>query len=159
MSFQTIVEEIMATHHSLLKRELPKISEQIAALSAENPDNDALTEAAQIYGKVRNKVETHLKDEEMVLFPSGIALERGGTSVPTEMNLVERLAEMEKEHDGCGKTLTSIQKTIATTVPTSERRDQLLANIQLIQDDFVVHVEKENSQVHPMFLQLLSAKR
>jgi iron-sulfur cluster repair protein YtfE (RIC family) len=158
VSFQTIVEEIMATHHSLLKRELPKISEQAAALSSQYPENDALAEAVQIYSKVRNKVETHLKDEETVLFPSGIALERGGASVPTEMNLVERLAEMEKEHDGCGKTLTSIQKTIETTVPASAMRDKLLASIQLVQDDFVAHVEKENSRVHPMFLELLKAK-
>ena len=155
MSFQTIVEEIMATHHSLLKRELPKISEQIAALSAEYPENAALTEAKQIYTKVRNKVETHLKDEETVLFPNGIALERGLQAQPTEINLVERLAEMEKEHDGCGKTLCGIQNTIETTVPASAMRDNLLANIQLVQDDFVEHVKKENSKVHPMFLDLI----
>ena len=159
MTFKILVEEIMATHHSLLKRELPKISQQMVALSEQYPQNEALTEAKQIYAKVRNKVETHLKDEESILFPYGIALENGSPySDPqaTEMNLTERLAEMEKEHDGCGKTLTGIQKTIETTVPASQMRDGLLANIQLVQDDFVVHVDKENSQVHPQFLALLS---
>jgi iron-sulfur cluster repair protein YtfE (RIC family) len=156
VSFQTIVEEIMVTHHSLLKRELPMITEQLAALCAEHPKNEALNEAEQIYFKVRKKVELHLKDEETILFPNGIAMERGSATTPTEINQVERLAEMEKEHDGCSKTLAGIQNTLRTAVPASALRDKLLANIQIVQDDFVVHVEKENSQVHPMFLELYS---
>jgi iron-sulfur cluster repair protein YtfE (RIC family) len=156
VSFQTIVEEIMSTHHSLLKRELPKISAQFDALSAEHPHNEALTEAKQIFTKVRNKVELHLKDEESVLFPNGIAMERGSATTPTEINQIERITELEKEHDGCSNALAGIQKTLNSAVPASESREKLLANIQLIQDDFVVHVDKENSRVHPMFLELYS---
>jgi iron-sulfur cluster repair protein YtfE (RIC family) len=158
VSFQSLVEEIMSTHHSLLKRELPKISALFETLTDEHPDNNALIEAKQIFTKVRNKVEVHLKDEETVLFPNGIALERGSATTPTELNQVERLTEMEKEHDSCGNALAGIQHTLSSVVPVSEKRDQLVAKIQLIQDDFVVHVEKENSKVHPMFLQLFSAR-
>jgi len=158
MSFQTIVEDIMSSHHSLLRRELPKITEFLRELTAQHPDNEALIEAQQIYTKVRSKVETHLRDEETVLFPTGIALESGAVPVPTEMNLLERLAEMEKEHDGCGKALAGVQHTIDTTVPTSDLRDRLLATIQLVQDDFVEHVEKENTKVHPLFIELMTLK-
>ncbi|MDR3613300.1 MAG: hemerythrin domain-containing protein [Candidatus Obscuribacterales bacterium] len=158
MSFQTIVEEIMSTHHSLLKRELPRISAQFETLCIEHPGNEILNEAKQIFTKVRNKVEVHLKDEETVLFPNGIAMERGSATTPTEINQVERLTEMEKEHDSCGNALTGIQNTLRTAVPVSDARDKLLENIQLIQDDFVVHVEKENSRVHPMFLELIGRK-
>lgn len=156
MSFQTIVEDIMSSHHSLLRRELPRITDLIDALSAEYPDNDPLREAKQIYAKVRTKVEAHLKDEETILFPTGIALESGGTVIPTEIDLLARLAEMEKEHDGCGKALTGIQKTIFDLVPQCELSEKLLATIQLVQDDFVVHVEKENTEVHPMLIALFS---
>lgn len=149
----------MSNHHSLLRRELPKISELMDLLSDEYPDIDSLTEAKQIYSKVRSKVETHLKDEETVLFPTGIALEAGSDTVPTEMNLLERLAEMEKEHDGCGKALAGIQKTLNECVPACELRANLLTNIQLVQDDFVLHVEKENTRVHPMFIELFESKR
>ncbi len=128
------------------------------SLSDQHPDNEALTEARQIYSKIRSKVETHLKDEETVLFPSGIALEAGGAAEPTEMNLLERLAEMEKEHDGCGNALAGVQRTLTDLVPASELRDKLLANIQNVQDDFVLHVEKENSKVHPMFIALFESK-
>jgi iron-sulfur cluster repair protein YtfE (RIC family) len=158
VSFRTIVEEIMSSHHSLLRRELPKITDLMNSLSSEFPDNEPLTEATQIYSKVRSKVETHLKDEETVLFPTGIAWESGGSQIPTEMNLLARLAEMEKEHDGCGKTLSGIQQTLNNSVPSCELRDKVLANIQLVQDDFVVHVEKENSTVHPLFVELFQSR-
>jgi len=131
----------------------------MCSLSSEYPDNEPLTEAKQIYTKVRTKVETHLKDEETVLFPTGIALESGGSAVPTEINLLERLAEMEKEHDGCGNALAGIQRTLVDSVPTCELRDKLLTNIQVVQDDFVVHVEKENTRVHPMFIELFESRR
>ncbi len=159
MSFRTIVEEIMSNHHSLLRRELPKITDLMNSLSSEYPDNQPLAEARQIYTKVRTKVETHLKDEETVLFPTGIALESGGSQIPTDMNLLDRLAEMEKEHDGCGKALSGIQQTLINSVPPCELRDRVFANIQLVQNDFVVHVEKENSKVHPMFVELLQGNR
>lgn len=155
MTFQLIVEDIMSSHHSLLRRELPRITELIDLLSAEYPDNDRLSEARQIYAKVRSKVEAHLRDEELVLFPTGVALECGGAVVPTEMDLLERLAEMEKEHDGCGNALSGIQKTITESIPSSELRDKVLAHLERVQDDFVAHVEKENTQVHPMFIALL----
>jgi iron-sulfur cluster repair protein YtfE (RIC family) len=131
----------------------------MCSLSSEYPDNEPLTEAKQIYTKVRTKVETHLKDEETVLFPTGIALESGGSAVPTEINLLERLAEIEKEHDGCGNALAGIQRTLVDSVPTCELRDKLLTNIQVVQDDFVVHVEKENTRVHPMFIELFESRR
>ena len=159
MSFRTIVEEIMSSHHSLLRRELPKITDLMNSLSSEYPDNESLAEARQIFNKVRTKVETHLRDEETVLFPTGIALESGAAQIPTEMNLLERLAEMEKEHDGCGKALSGIQQTLTDSVPTCELRDEVIANIQLVQDDFVAHVEKENSRVHPMFVELFANKQ
>ncbi len=158
MSFRTIVEEIMSSHHSLLRRELPKITDLMNLLSSEYPDNEPLTEARQIYSKVRSKVETHLKDEETVLFPTGISLEAGGELIPPEFDLLERLAEMEKEHDGCGKALSGIQQTISCSLQPCELRDRVLASIKLVQTDFVAHVEKENSKVHPMFLELFQSR-
>ncbi len=158
MSFQKIVEEIMSTHHSLLRRELPKISELIKALTTENAESKSITEAQQIFEKVRAKVEAHLRDEESVLFPTGVALETGGEAVPTEMNLLERVAEMEKEHDGCGNALAGVYQTIIDDASASELKEKLLATIEIVQEDFVSHVEKEDTKVHPMLVSLLAAR-
>jgi iron-sulfur cluster repair protein YtfE (RIC family) len=154
-SFKQIVEDVVASHHSLLRRELPKISELMEALSAAHPESAALSEAQQIYKKVRTKIETHLKDEETILFPTGISLESGATPPPSEMDLLARLEEMEKEHEGCTNALTTISNMIST-VPQNKTRDQLLETIRTVQEDLRVHVEKENTQVHPRFIELLA---
>ena len=153
-SFKQLVEEIVARHHSLLRKELPRITELMDGLVRDCPDVEPLGEAQQIYKKVRSKIETHLKDEELVLFPTGIALESGGNVPESDMNLRERLAEMEKEHDGCGNALGTISQMVSTVVQ-SELRDKLLHAIQVVQDDLLIHVEKENTQVHPRFIELL----
>ncbi len=158
MSFQKIVEEIMSTHHNLLRRELPKISELIKALTTENAESKSLKEAQQIFEKVRAKVEAHLRDEETILFPTGVALESGGQAIQTEMNLLERLAEMEKEHDGCGNALAGVYQTTIDDASASELKEQLLATIEIVQEDFVSHVEKENAKVHPMLINLVAAR-
>ena len=154
MSFKQIVDEIVARHHSLLRKELPRITELMEGLTHECPDNESLSEARQIYTKVRSKIETHLRDEELVLFPTGIALESGGDVPLSDMNLRERLAEMEKEHDGCGNALTTVSQMVST-VAQSELREKVLQSIEVVQEDLKIHVEKENRQVHPRFIELL----
>lgn len=147
----------MSTHHNLLRRELPRISALMTAVVNENND-ERLVEARQIFEKVRGKVETHLRDEELVLFPTGVALEAGSAPDATDMNLLERLAEMEKEHDGCGKTLTMIAQTLATVATAGPSRDEAVEAIEKIQADFVVHVDKENNHVHPLFIELFNSR-
>ncbi len=156
-SFKEIVDEIVANHHSLLRKELPKISELLDALSTDCSERESFCEAQQIYIKVRTKIEAHLKDEETLLFPTGVALESGAPLPPCDLNLRDRLEEMEKEHDGCGNALTTISGMIAT-LPQSEQREQVIDKIKFVQEDLRVHVEKENTLVHPLFLKLFSAR-
>lgn len=156
-SFQEIVDEIVITHHSFLRRELPRVTEALSALVAECSDYEPLQEAQQIFAKVRNKIETHLRDEESFLFPTGIALESGAPLPQCELNLVERLAEMEKEHDGCGSALSTIAQMVATC-PESDLRSQVIGRLEAVLNDLDVHVEKENTRVHPRFLELYGAE-
>lgn len=155
-SFKEVVEEIVATHHSFLRKELPKVSELLDALSTSCSGDETFEEAQQIYKKVRTKIEVHLKDEETSLFPTGIALESGTPVPPCDLDLLERLKEMEKEHDGCGNALNTVSGMIAS-LPQSDLREQVLEKIKLLQEDLRVHVDKENTQVHPRFLELFAA--
>jgi regulator of cell morphogenesis and NO signaling len=155
-SFKETVDEIVANHHSFLRRELPKVTELMEAIT-HDIDGEPFAEAKQLFAKVRNKIEAHLKDEESFLFPTGIALETGSQLPECEIDLLERLAEMEKEHDGCGNALTTVSGMIEK-LPESDLKVQLLAKIKLVQNDLDVHVEKENSGVHPRFLELFKTK-
>ncbi|HEY9679152.1 MAG TPA: hemerythrin domain-containing protein [Drouetiella sp.] len=157
-SFKEIVDEIITLHHSLLRRELPKITELFDSMSKECPDKSSLEEPQQLFNKIRNKIEVHLKDEESTLFPIGIALEASKPVPQTDMDLLARLEEMEKEHDGCGKALTTVTQML-DAFPQTELRNQLLETIDMVQQDLQVHVEKENSQVHPRFIQLLQTQK
>lgn len=153
-SFKQIVEEIVARHHSLLRRELPKITELMDSLSTEYSGNESLNEAQQLFKKVRTKIEAHLKDEETIVFPTGVALEAGEAVPHTDMDLLARLEEMEKEHDGCGNALDIVSQMI-NALAQNELRDQALNTIDTVQQDLRIHVEKENAQVHPRFIELL----
>lgn len=155
LTFKQTVDEIVARHHSLLRRELPEITELIDMLAASEPDCD-LSEACEISKRVRKKIEAHLKDEETVLFPTGIALESGAPSPPSDLDIMERLKEMEREHDGCGNALATVS-TLVAAVPQSELRDKVLESIGVVLEDLVVHVERENSFVHPKLVELLNS--
>ncbi|CAN5438128.1 hypothetical protein BH10CYA1_BH10CYA1_37590 [soil metagenome] len=156
-SFKELVEAIVSKHHSLLRRELPKITDMLSQLSTQCKGSETLSEAEQIFKKVRSKIETHLNDEETLLFPTGIALESGKEAPPCEMDLLARVEEMEKEHENCGNALTKISQMVSTT-PESELREQVINTLQLVQDDLNIHVEKENTQVHPRFLELVGTR-
>ena len=154
VNFKMTVEDIVAKHHAFLRKELPRITDLLSLLVEKLPDNESLKEAQQIFKKVRSKIETHLKDEETVLFPTGIAIEIGDNVPYTEMDLRARLEEMEKEHDNCGNALGLVSQMVSTTGQNHGQHDVLDA-LRLVQEDLNVHVEKENTQVHPRFLELL----
>lgn len=155
-SFKELVEGIVAKHHSLLRRELPNITDMLTSLSDQCNHDAELREAEQIFEKVRSKIETHLYDEETSVFPTGIALEAGNTAPLCEMDLLARVEEMEKEHENCGNALGKIAQMVGSA-PASELRDRVIDTIKLVRDDLDVHVEKENTQVHPRFIELVGA--
>ncbi len=154
MSFRVLTEQIVAQHHSLLRREFSNLSLLVAEMAAQASDGN-FTEAEKLCSKIRTKIEAHLSDEETVLFPTGIALEEGKTPPTSEIDLLARLAEMELEHDNCGKGLKLLAQMISAQTE-SELRDKTYAVLQAIIADMDVHVEKENKHVHPKFLELMN---
>lgn len=154
MSFRVITEQIVAQHHSFLRRELPNLSFLIRELTEQNSEEPALVEAEKLCNKIRKKIEAHLHDEEAVLFPTGIALEEGGTPPQSDLDLLARLQEMELEHENCGKGLLLLAQMVSAQAE-SELRNKALLLLQSITADLDVHVEKENSKVHPRFLELI----
>jgi regulator of cell morphogenesis and NO signaling len=154
MSLKETTDAIVAVHHSFLRRELPRISELLESLAA---DNQSLHEAQQLYTKVRNKIEAHLRDEETQLFPTGVAIEEGLPPPLSSFDLHERLLEMEKEHENCGKALGTLEQMLHAQ-PASTLRQSTLTALQALRADLDVHVDKENSLVHPRLFELLHGR-
>lgn len=156
MTFKELTDSIVAVHHSFLRRELPAVSYQLEDLAKELQDGKEIAEAQSLFKKVRDKVEVHLKDEETTLFPTGNALEQGQTPPQAEFDLLERLASMEKEHDNCGNALKLLLQMISE-LPASNLQKKLFTSVSALSQDMDEHVRKENTEVHPRFLELLSA--
>ncbi len=161
MSFKELTDSIVAQHHSLLRRELPKITALIAELSSNQANISAdaaatISEAEKMFGKIRRKIEQHLHDEETVLFPMGAALQSGGEIPASDFDVMERLSEMEMEHDNCGNALIKLADMLST-LPESKTLQETLQQLKALSADMDAHAEKENTRVHPLFLQLFGA--
>ena len=153
MSLKETTDEIVARHHSFLRRELPRLSELLEKLATVK-DDPALREAQQLYTKVRTKIEAHLRDEETVLFPTVVALEEGVPPPLSSLDLRERLLEMEIEHENCGKALGTFEQMLGR-LPEGSLKETTLQALQELRADLDVHVDKENSLVHPRLFELL----
>ncbi|MBY0551472.1 MAG: hemerythrin domain-containing protein [Candidatus Obscuribacterales bacterium] len=156
MTFKELTDSIVAVHHSFLRRELPAISAQLEDLAKDLRHGNEISEAQSLFKKVRDKVEAHLKDEETTLFPTGSALELGQTPPQAEFDLLERLASMEKEHDNCGSSLKLLVQMLSQ-LPASNLQKTLVTSVSALSQDMDEHVRKENTEVHPRFLELLGA--
>ncbi|MBX9571249.1 MAG: hemerythrin domain-containing protein [Candidatus Obscuribacterales bacterium] len=154
MNFTELTNSIVAVHHSFLRRELPAVSTQLEELSKELGNSTEISEAQSLFKKIRDKVEAHIKDEETTLFPTGSALEQGQTPPQAEFDLLERLASMEKEHDNCGNALKLLHQMLSD-LPPSELQERVAMSVSALSQDMDEHVRKENTEVHPRFLELL----
>ncbi len=167
MSFKDLIQNILTEHHVLLRRELPRLELLLGEITSEfGAQNQKLCEAFETFKKVKSKIEIHLGDEEQFLFPACLKLENievGSQSideVTAGPNLLERLVEMESEHENSGKAFEAILAVVKSIAADEDRADgichQFVAGLAVVIADLKVHVQKENEQVHPRARQLLS---
>ena len=167
VSLKDLIQNILTEHHVLLRRELPRLELLLGEINAEfGADNQKLCEAFESFKKVKSKIEIHLGDEEQFLFPVCLKLDSGelasqsSDEVATGPNLLERLVEMESEHENSGKAFDAILTVVNAIAVDEGRADgichQFVAGLAVVIADLKVHVQKENDQVHPRARQLLS---
>lgn len=165
LSLKDLIHNILTEHHVLLRRELPRLELLLGEIAAEyGVQNQKLCEAFETFKKVKCKIEIHLGDEEQFLFPACLKLENGeavdqiSDEVKAGPNLLDRLVEMESEHENSGKAFEAILAVVNAV--DEESADgichQFAAGLAAVIADLKVHVQKENEQVHPRARQLLS---
>jgi regulator of cell morphogenesis and NO signaling len=73
-----LCDHIVAAHHDRLRTELPRIAETLATVvrvhGAEHPE---LHDVERLFVTMREDLESHIEQEEQVLFPACRAVERG----------------------------------------------------------------------------------
>lgn len=168
LNLKDLIQNILTEHHVLLRRELPRLELLLGEITSEfGAQNQKLCEAFETFKKVKAKIEIHLGDEEQFLFPACLKLENGeaadqiGDEMKAGPNLLERLVEMESEHENSGKAFEAILIVVNSIAVDGERADglchQFITGLAAVIADLKVHVQKENDQVHPRARQLLSA--
>lgn len=168
LNLKDLIQNILTEHHVLLRRELPRLELLLGEITSEfGAQNQKLCEAFETFKKVKAKIEIHLCDEEQFLFPACLKLENGeaadqiGDEVKAGPNLLDRLVEMESEHENSGKAFEAILIVVNSIAVDEERADglchQFITGLAAVIADLKVHVQKENDQVHPRARQLLSA--
>ncbi|MBP6745583.1 hemerythrin domain-containing protein [bacterium] len=168
LSLKELIQNILMEHHVLLRRELPRLELLLGEIAAEyGAENQKLCEAFETFKKVKCKIEIHLGDEEQFLFPACLKLESSEAADPAIVevtagpNLLDRLVEMESEHENSGKAFETILAVVNAVAVTEDSADgichQFADGLTAVIADLKVHVQKENEQVHPRARQLLSA--
>lgn len=154
MTASDLADHVVATHHTYLRRELPRLSGLIdkvaAAHAARHPELDDLRDT---FTGLREELESHLLKEERVLFPLVKQLEAARAAFPIHCGSVDNpIRVMKHEHDDAGSALERMRILTGDyqTPPdgcTSFRA--LYEGLTALEADLHRHIHKENNILFP----------
>lgn len=160
-----IVTHILSTHHAYLHKELPyidKLMDKIVLVHGPK-HGDTLNKLNASYKLFKEKLEQHLSDEEILLFPYIQKLEKAtkvkNPAIETKkfLKLVNNLGA---EHDEAGDLLLEMRNlTSDYTLPSDACKsfEELYERLQAIEDDLHVHIHLENTILFPRLVVLINS--
>jgi regulator of cell morphogenesis and NO signaling len=152
-----LCEHIVATHHALLRRELPRLRGLLTKLAQVHGDRHPELHAVLAeFGPFADELATHMAKEEQVLFPlvAGIASRK----VPATPFVLQPIRVMEAEHDNAGQALEQMRRlTEGYAVPADgcNTYRAAMASLAELEADLHIHVHKENNILFPRVAQLV----
>lgn len=159
MRLGDLADQIVKTHHELLKRELPRIQALLNKVSQVHGDrHPELLEVVPTYNAFRDELESHMVKEERVLFPLIHELE-AATSLPSFHcgSVKNPIRVMEHEHDSTGSALTRMRDLTngyATPIDGCTSYRMLMEGLAAVEADIHHHIHKENNILFPKAAEL-----
>ncbi len=150
-------EYIVNTHHKFVIKNLPELifyTQKIADVHGEH--HSELIEVANLFEKINEELQQHLKNEEEVLFPAIKEVVSSG-SLEAKETIVSEIARMLKEHDFAGGAMDEINKiTKGYKVPEDGCNTYKVAFqlLEQFEDDLHTHVHLENNILFPKALEV-----
>lgn len=154
-----LIGHIVATHHTYLRRELPRLGELmgkvVAAHGAVHPEVHGV---AGLLRELTDDLLPHLAKEEQVLFPLTIQLL--GAVEPTTFDcgsVASPLRVMLAEHDRAGELLASLRRRTDGYAPPEDACPTwraLYAGLADLEADTHRHVHLENNVLFPAITDL-----
>lgn len=150
-----LIEQIVATHHSFLRRELPQLvvlADKLAAWEGlRKPDWHRIADTLRV---LERELIPHLCNEELVLFPEILRRVRlMGNGVIPPGSLTLPLQQSEHEHlvvtDNL-RRLRALTQNYTGPGRGSPEAKVLLTGLRQLELDLHLHFHKENALLHPM---------
>jgi regulator of cell morphogenesis and NO signaling len=149
-----LVAHVVDTHHRYLWDELPRLDELVAeVVGAHGERHVELTEIARCFREMRAAVESHLLEEERMLFPA--VLRMASTSIaPTFAfgSIGSPISTLLCEHDDIAallRELRSLSNDYRVPDDGCPSYRALFEGLEQLEADTHLHVHKENNVLFP----------
>jgi regulator of cell morphogenesis and NO signaling len=151
-----LVDHIVTTYHEPLREELPRLESMARKVSGvHGAKAPHLARVEAIVAELSSDLQSHMRKEEMVLFPAIRTVEQGHgrPSIP----IAVPITVMEHEHDHAGNLLAELRTiTEGYAAPSwaCESFRALYRGLSELESAMHVHVHLENNVLFPRALRL-----
>jgi len=153
-----LIDHIVATYHDPLREELPRLESMAAKVSRVHGGKAPhLARLEAIVSELSADLRSHMRKEEMVLFPSIRTIERGQGQL--SLSLATPIGVMEAEHDRAGALLAELRTiTDGYVAPewACETFRALYHGLSELESAMHVHVHLENNILFPRTLAVIA---
>lgn len=154
-----LIDNIESTHHQYLKTELPRLhilAEKVARVHGEKAPE--MVTVAKVFSEFKKELEHHTAKEELVLFPYIRKLEKEKLHVSSPFGTIANpIRCMESEHENAAQMLQKMRELTNKYSPPEHACASwkaLLGGLAHLDIDLRIHIQKENSILFPVAMQL-----
>ena len=160
---RVLIAHIVGTHHSYVRREVPRIETLLAKVLAKHGSGrPEIGRIEQLFSAVTQELSTHMMKEEQVLFPHvermEHAVQAGEPVPPAFFGTVKRpIANMVAEHDDAGALLARIRELSGGFTPPAGACPTFVGLYKGLEDferDLEHHVALENNILFPRAVEM-----
>lgn len=149
-----LVEHIVEVHHGYLKEALPRLEFLVNKVASAHGDrHPELLRLREVFVSLRPDLETHLREEEEVLFPMCRQLEDADISPDLRDRTVgDPTSAMLREHEDVGKVLATMRELTASFEPPTDACNTyraMLDGLAELEADLHLHIHEENNILFP----------
>jgi regulator of cell morphogenesis and NO signaling len=154
MTLIELVDHIEDTHHSYLRKELPRLAELAGKVASRHGEKDPrLNGAQQTIAGMSMELWQHMQKEEQCLFPMIRQLELGiQPPWAYRWSIANPIRQMESEHDDAGTGIGRLRELTDGFSPpiwACNTYRALLAGLAYFERDMHSHMHKENNVLFP----------
>ncbi len=148
-----LIDHIVDTHHTFLRRELPRLQDLLAKVTHAHGDAvDWLAPVREVFDTLKAELEDHMESEEAYVFPAIRTLAKGRILPDGSTLDANAIEQMVAEHDDAGAMLKRLRTLTNDYTPPEGAGAPFQAALDRLREleaDMHRHVHKENNILFP----------